>query len=132
MAHWLNELAPEKTIKTWFDAFVADKSGSLPDVVSTPPQVAEEVAHHGGRLHLIASHLDLIEIDFSLAAKLSNGWKPEHFRDNYLRVHRFLTEAFARAELRPYDFILIDCAPNFGVVTRTAIVASDHVLIPAK
>ena len=28
--------------------------------------------------------------------------------------------------------ILIDCAPNFNMVTRTAIVASDHLLIPAK
>ncbi len=28
--------------------------------------------------------------------------------------------------------MLIDCPPNFNVVTKTAIVASDHVLIPAK
>jgi chromosome partitioning protein len=28
--------------------------------------------------------------------------------------------------------ILIDCAPNFNMVTRTAIVASEHLLIPAK
>ena len=31
-----------------------------------------------------------------------------------------------------YDFVLIDCPPNFNVVTKTAIVASEHILIPAK
>jgi len=28
--------------------------------------------------------------------------------------------------------VLIDCAPNFNMVTRTAIVASDHLLVPAR
>ena len=31
-----------------------------------------------------------------------------------------------------YDVVLIDCPPNFNIVTKTAIVASDHVLVPAK
>ena len=31
-----------------------------------------------------------------------------------------------------YDLVLIDCPPNFNVVTKTAIVASSHILIPAK
>nr|VFJ54768.1 MAG: chromosome partitioning protein [Candidatus Kentron sp. FW]VFJ61036.1 MAG: chromosome partitioning protein [Candidatus Kentron sp. FW] len=33
---------------------------------------------------------------------------------------------------RKYELVLIDCPPNFNVVTKTAIVASSHVLIPAK
>src|SRR6266542_2348254 len=31
-----------------------------------------------------------------------------------------------------YDAVLIDCAPNFNMVTRNAIVASDYVLVPAR
>lgn len=31
-----------------------------------------------------------------------------------------------------YDLVLIDCAPNFGLVTKTAIVASEQILVPAK
>jgi chromosome partitioning protein len=129
---WSRDLAPQRTIKTWFDALVNDRTSVLADVVSTPPLVASLVTPVDGRLDLVASHLDLIDIDFFLAAKLGGGILPEQIRDNYLRLHRCLANGFSQPDLQGYDFILIDCAPNFGVVTRTAIVASDHVLIPAK
>jgi chromosome partitioning protein len=47
-------------------------------------------------------------------------------------VHRRLADALIKPEFQAYDYILIDCPPNFNIVTKTAIVASDHVLIPAK
>lgn len=31
-----------------------------------------------------------------------------------------------------YDVILIDCPPNFNIVTQNAIIASDFYLVPAK
>jgi chromosome partitioning protein len=31
-----------------------------------------------------------------------------------------------------YDICLIDCPPNFNIVTKTAIVASDGILIPTR
>ena len=31
-----------------------------------------------------------------------------------------------------YDYILIDCPPNFNIVTKNAIIASELILIPAK
>ena len=31
-----------------------------------------------------------------------------------------------------FDVVLIDCPPNFNIVTRTAIVASDYILVPTK
>lgn len=31
-----------------------------------------------------------------------------------------------------YDLVFIDCPPNFNIVTKNAIVASDFILIPAK
>jgi chromosome partitioning protein len=129
---WFRDLAPERTIKNWFDGFVKGERGRLADSISTPLRVAAEVEPAGGRLDLIASHLDLVDIDLDLAAMLGGSLKPEQVRDNYLRVHRQLVDGLAGPGLPEYDFVLIDCAPNFGFVTRTAIVASDHILIPAK
>jgi chromosome partitioning protein len=43
-----------------------------------------------------------------------------------------LSNGIQQIEDEEYDLILIDCPPNFNVVTKTAIVASDNILIPAK
>ena len=31
-----------------------------------------------------------------------------------------------------YDVVLIDCPPNFNIVTKTAIIASDFILVPTR
>src|SRR5438477_165025 len=38
----------------------------------------------------------------------------------------------ALAAGRGLRVLLLDCAPNFGLVTKTAIVASEQILVPAK
>ena len=48
-----------------------------------------------------------------------------------MRVHRRLRNGLS-ALVDQFDLVLIDCPPNFNIVTKTAIVASDHLLIPAK
>ncbi|HEY7768789.1 ParA family protein [Longimicrobium sp.] len=53
-------------------------------------------------------------------------------KQNYLKVHRRLSDGIDAIDPDTYDIILIDCPPNFNVVTKTAIVASDYILIPAK
>jgi chromosome partitioning protein len=35
-------------------------------------------------------------------------------------------------ESSKYDVVIIDCPPNFNIVTRNALVASDYYLVPAK
>ena len=52
---------------------------------------------------------------------------------NYIKVHGKLRAAIADlAETSDYDIVLIDCPPNFNIVTKNAIVASEKILIPAK
>ena len=43
-----------------------------------------------------------------------------------------LTEGIRMIPEGMYDIVLIDCPPNFNIVTKNAIVASEKILIPAK
>ena len=122
----------QRTMLQWFQSFVA--SGTAPPLdryVTVPPAVNGAASGNGGELHLLASHLGLIEIDLDLAAGLGGArFLKDHPR--YLPVHRVLADALADAAFDGYDVVLVDCAPNFNMVTRAAIVASDHLVIPAR
>ncbi len=129
---WEEHLAGERTLLHWFQSFVtAGTAGPLPKYLVAPPAVNEVIQDNRGHLHLLASHLGLIEIDLDLAAALGGAqFQTSHPR--YLPVHRVLADAFDDPAFDDYDVVLIDCAPNFGMVTRAAIVASDQVLVPAR
>ena len=53
-------------------------------------------------------------------------------KENFIKVHRRLITGISQIDPNLYDLILIDCPPNFNIVTKNAIVASDCILIPAK
>jgi chromosome partitioning protein len=79
----------------------------------------------------VSSHLGLINVDLELATELGAA-NLRQGKLNYLRVHRRPADELSKPDFARYDLVLIDCPPNFNVVTKTAIVASDCVLIPAK
>ncbi len=129
---WEQQLAAnDQTIMRWYRAGTVPGAltARLADLVTTPPVVNKHLAPYGGQLDLIASHVGLVNADDDLAAQLNS---PAFGRDSdtYLRVHRRL--AAGLADLPGYDTVLIDCPPHFGTVTKTAIVASEWVLIPAR
>lgn len=130
---WERDFEDKKTIKTWFEAFTAKESPELADLVFTPKKTAALLKAKGikGQLDLIASHLGLINVDLELATELG-GATLKQSKLNYMKVHRRLADGLAQFDDDAYDIVLIDCPPNFNVVTKTAIVASDFVLIPAK
>jgi chromosome partitioning protein len=131
-----DELAKEYTdrgtLMHWFQSFIDTQAPEpLRDFVVAPPRVNQALRPYGGRLDLIPSHLGLIDVDLDLAAHVG-GSRFNISNAGYLWVHRLLADALADEAFRDYDVILIDCAPNMNMVTRTAIVASNHILIPAK
>lgn len=129
---WREELRKDSTIMRWYEG---DRPGSeidLHQLVVTPPQVNQHFQVSGGSLDLISSHLKLIDIDLRLAARLGGGTTLGESKRKFLDLHGCLARALRRDSFQDYDLVLIDCAPNFGLVTKTAIVASDHVLVPAK
>ncbi len=127
---WETHFAADRTIKAWFDAFTSKDDADLEDLIFSPRRAAAALGGRG-RLDLIASHLGLINVDLELATELG-GTTLTKSKLNYMRVHRRLADGLAQIDEDQYDVVLIDCPPNFNVVTKTAIVASDFVLIPAK
>lgn len=127
---WQDDFSNSKTIKNWFDSFSDSSSVDLNDLIFTPNNVSEKL-NGKGRLDMIASHLGLINVDLELATELGGATLKQSKR-NFLKVHRRLSNGIQQIDSDDYDLILIDCPPNFNIVTKTAIVASDNILIPAK
>lgn len=130
---WDTKYKDSKTIKSWFDAISQGiEPPSLKDFVITPASANAVVKLRGGRIDLICSHLGLINVDLELATLLG-GVNMQQAKRNYIKVHGKLRAAIADlAETSDYDIVLIDCPPNFNIVTKNAIVASEKILIPAK
>jgi chromosome partitioning protein len=127
---WRNKYEASKTIKSWYDAFIdKDTDLNLANLIGHPARV--NVSTRGGRLDLICSHLALINVDLELATRLMGGTERD-LRNNYLRVHSRLRQGLQSLKSGEYDYVLIDCPPNFNIVTKTALVASDYLLVPTK
>jgi chromosome partitioning protein len=127
---WRRRFEGSMTIKNWYDAFIdKDADLNLANLIARPSRA--NVPGSGGRLDLICSHLALINVDLELATRLIGGTERD-LRNNYLRVHSRLLQGLESLPTGTYEFILIDCPPNFNIVTKTAIVASDYLLVPTK
>ena len=136
--YWEENLKENRTIKNWFDSISGqnEETISFPNLIFSPEEVnmflASSNSDGNGSIDLISSHLGLINVDLDLATQLG-GANMGQSKRNYIKVHGKL-----RSELRhlaseyEYDIILIDCPPNFNIVTKNALIASDQILIPAK
>ena len=130
---WDNELEKNRTIKSWFDAISNGKEPpSLRSFVYSPMPVNKWLNKDGGKLDIICSHLGLLNVDLELAILLS-GASLQQSKNNYLKTHGQLRRAMKElAAESDYDVVLLDCPPNFNIVTKNAIIAAEKILIPAK
>ena len=128
--YWETNLAEGRTIKRWFDTFREGDEMDMDGLLFEEMPV-NRVLRDKGRLALIPSHLGLINVDLELATQLG-GANMAQVKRNYVRVHRRLAKGLAGLDQDDFDIVLIDCPPNFNIVTKTAIVASHQVLVPAK
>ncbi len=133
--YWDKSLKDTKTIKNWFDC-ISQGNPTMPlyDLVINPDVVNSFLKSNEktGNIDLISSHLGLINVDLELATLLG-GASPTQTQKKYLKVHGKLREELKTlSEEMNYDIVLIDCPPNFNIVTKNALIASDKILIPAK
>lgn len=118
---WKKNYEKNKTIKYWFDSII-DGRKTIPEL--------KDLIIRNGNLGLICSHLGLIDVDIELAAGLSAGTERQH-RNNFVKTYSYLKMELCKMK-DDYDLILIDCPPNFSIVTKNALIASDYYLIPSK
>jgi chromosome partitioning protein len=128
---WKKDFSEAKTIKGWFESFDSGTPVSLGSLIDTPARV-QGALRGKGQLDVIYSHLGLINVDLELATNLG-GANIGQAKKNFINIHRRLANGIA-VDLRNngYDLVMIDCPPNFNIVTKTAIIASDYILVPAR
>ncbi|MEC3950832.1 ParA family protein [Sphingobium sp. HWE2-09] len=128
---WSRRFAPDRTIKAWYDSFDAGQRLPLQSIIEKPERVGGRLSGRG-TLDIIYSHLGLINVDLELATQIG-GANLSQARRNFLSVHKRLLVGLNDPVLENnYDICLIDCPPNFNIVTKTAIVASKYILVPTK
>lgn len=118
---WSKTYEREKTIKYWFDSII---DGTRP-----VPSFKDLIVRKNG-VHLICSHLGLIDVDIELAAGLSAGTERQH-RNNFIKTYSYIKNELNKLK-NQYDIVLFDCPPNFSIVTKNALIASDYYIVPAK
>ena len=115
-----------KTLKDWYRGLRGEGS---PESLMGLMQKSRT-----GHLSLVPSHLDLLDVDMELATRfatvLDNPGK--HPRQYVALLGSLRTQLQAIAEQGIFDLALLDCPPNFNLVTQTAILASDGILIPVR
>lgn len=118
---WSSTYEKEKTIKYWFDSII-DGTRPIPSFKSLIVKKSD--------VDLICSHLGLIDVDIELAAGLSAGTERQH-QNNFVKTYSYIKNELKTLETE-YDVILFDCPPNFSIVTKNALIASDYYIVPAK
>jgi chromosome partitioning protein len=132
--YWDTNLKVDKTIKKWFDCISQEVSVyPLTQLIIEPDQINNHLITSGrtGKISLISSHLGLINVDLELATLLG-GASMDQTKRKYIKVHGNLRKELKSLPNELYDIVLIDCPPNFNIVTKNALIASDKILVPAK
>ena len=112
-----------KTLRNWYGGMCGDQPAESLRSLFLLTQT--------GKFAIAPSHLDLLDVDMELSAYIAKSGSDESQR-------RVEILGALRRQLRPlaekhgFDLVLLDCPPNFNIVTQTAIIASDNILIPTR
>lgn len=125
--YWKGQYKEQKTIKQWYDSYLNHRQADLKDYFITNLEVNRKL---DTPLTLVASHTDLFEVQVELARELDGATKRRQM-NNKLKVLSVLRKEI-EALAEEFDVVFIDCQPSFDLITQTAIIASDHYLIPTR
>ncbi len=127
---WKEKVEYNGSIKNLFEAFMERNiSYSIKDSIIKNP-IKKDGNVKIENLDLLPSHLSMLLIDVHLAKSFVIMGE---FEDKWLEMweHRSIIKNGLSEIRNKYDIILIDCPPNFNIVTQNSIFASDFFIIPA-
>lgn len=136
-ANLTSAFLPEETLEELWDPQVPPKGGTtifrciqpLTKVGDIQKPIVQSVHP---RLHLVPGDLALAGFE----DQLSGAWTDAmgSTQDNLFRPFRLLTSFWQVAQMAAQDhdadLILADVGPNLGAINRSALIGSDHVVIP--
>lgn len=131
-AEFGDDLASERTIKKWYDSPGRGRAVTrLADLVLTPRLVKPYLDGSFGHLDMIASHRSLLTVEALLTGAVDSrtGQVPA---SKFVKVYRRLADGLADKVFAEYHYVLIDCPPNLHMMTKSAIVASNYLLVPSR
>lgn len=85
-------------------------------------------------LDLLPGDLDLYD-DFMVSSvlhQMAHGPDQDAFELAWKQLERSLVPGILQSVQHNYDFIILDCAPGYNLLTRSSLVASDFYVLPAK
>ncbi len=85
-------------------------------------------------LNLLPGDIDLYD-EFVVSEMLHNqsvALGEQDFENIWNRFERVLIRDILKPVKDEYDFILLDCAPGYNLMTRSALATSDFYILPAK
>jgi cellulose biosynthesis protein BcsQ len=86
-------------------------------------------------LDLLVGDIDLYD-EFLVSEMLYNRsllyGEKQTFQQTWSKFEQGLIRGILEPALKNYDFIILDCAPGYNLITRSSLVASDYYLMPAR
>lgn len=125
--YWSERYADNQTLKNYFENVIKEDD-NIPPLSSLV--IHMNVGIGSEKLDLLSSHLELINIDVELAGSIS-GVTRTQLAAKFLKLHSYLKKEIEKMS-DDYDLVLIDCPPNFYVMVKNALLASDYYIVPAK
>jgi len=120
----LVDLDPQGNATTGIGINKADVKYSVYDLLSDKTTVENAIIKTNFRnLYVIPATINLAGIDFELIERKHQD--PTFNSGAQLKKHLSLLKD-------EYDFIIIDCPPSLGFLTKNALTASDSVIIPVQ